>query len=145
MYVVLKDKEIIAAHEDQEVVCEYVNSQSDYSELRILKIKKHKSREVQTIPVFEDIYLVRYGSYYVTFEQYKVLKELSSQRDFDLKYCRDILMRLLEEDVIDSKKDTSVIQKAVSIVISQIEELDTPDYDELEKIRKDMNEITGGF
>lgn len=145
MYVVLRDKEIIAAHDDREVILEYVNSQSESSDMKILKIKKHKSREVESIPVFENIYLVRYGNFYVPYEQYVALKELSCQRDFDLKYCRDILMRILEEDTLDSKKDISAIQKAISIVISQIEELDSADYDELDKIRKSIDEINGGL
>lgn len=144
MYVVLRDKEIIAAHDDEEVVFEYIRSQSDSSNMKILKIKKHKSRELEGIPVFEDIYLVRYGNFYVPYEQYTVLKDLSNQRDMDLIYCRDILMRILEEG-LDSTKEVSAIQKAISIVISQIEELDSVDYDELNKLQKSMNEINGGF
>lgn len=144
MYVVLRNKEIIAAHDDSEVVFEYVRSQTDSSDMKILKIKKHKTRELENIPIFEDIYLVRYGNFYVPYEQYQVLKDLSIQKDMDLVYCRDILMRILE-DGLESTKDVSVIQKAISIVISQIEELDSADYDELNKLQKSMNEINGGF
>lgn len=139
MYIIVKDKQIIAAHDDIEVVHEYWNSQND-PDMKILKVKKKKSAELIEIPDFENIYLVRYGDFYVPYEQYEALKELNGQRDFDLRYCRDVLFRLLEENVV-STKEASILKKTLPIVISQIESIDDSEYEALDKLRKDLEEM----
>lgn len=141
MYIVVKDKEIIAAHEDIEVVTDYIINQEDSQAFKVLKVKKSKTRELERIPDFEEIYLVRYGEYYVPFAQYNALKELNGQRDFDLRYCRDILLRLLEENVV-GKKDIPAFKKILSIVMNEIEFLEDNDFETLEKIKDQLREVS---
>lgn len=139
MYVVMKNKELIAAHEDKDIILEYICSQNDPS-MEILKIKKRKSRKLEETSSFLDIYLVRYGNFYVPYGQYEAIKDVNGQRDFDLKYCRDILFRLLEEKSV-VKEDMPAVMKTISIVISEIESLDDNDYDQLEKLHRLCEEL----
>lgn len=139
MYIIMKDKEIIAAHDDEDIAREYLRSQND-SEMSLLRLKKRKSRELENAPSFLDVYLVRYGNFYVPYSQYVAIRDLTSQRDDDLRYCRDILFRLLEEDVI-SEKDIFAVKKTLSIVINQIESMDDNEYAALEKLRTQLDEM----
>lgn len=139
MYIIVKGKEIIAAHDDEDIITEYLRSQDNSSDMELLKVKKKKSRELEQVPSFLDVYLVRYGDFYVPYSQYEALKNLTSQRDFDLKYCRDILFRLLEEGIVE-KKDIQAVKKTLNIVMSQIESLDDNDYETLRKIETTVNE-----
>lgn len=68
------------------------------------------------------------------------MKDLSEQRDYDLKYCRDVLFRLLEEDVVHNKKDLSAIKRVILLLESEMEPLDDSDYDNLESLRKDFDD-----
>lgn len=140
MYIIVKENQIIAAHDNKEVALKYLEDQNESSKMKILKIKKKKRKELEDIPDLLDVYLVRYGDLYIPYDQYIALKDLNGQRDFDLKYCRDVLFRLLEENVV-SKKDISAVKKVLSIVISEIESLDDNDYETLEKIKTHLNEL----
>lgn len=140
MYLVIRDKQIIAAHHELDIVEDYVSNQSSKDEMRILKLKKRKEAELESTSGFEDIYLVRYGEHYIPYRHYMVMKDLSEQRDYDLKYCRDVLFRLLEEDVVHNKKDLSAIKRVILLLEGEMEPLDDSDYDNLESLRKDFDD-----
>lgn len=139
MYIAIKDNNIIAAHDDYDILMEYVETQT--SDVSALKVKKKKSKELEDNPDFSEIYLVRYGQYYIPYNQYRAMKDLSSQRDDDLKYCRDVLYRILEEGNLKSKKDISAINKAILVVESEIESLDDPSYEKMSKLTSEMDEL----
>lgn len=140
MYIVLRDDKIIAAHDDLDVVSEYVIHQPSKDIMRILKIKKQKADALlEEISEFENLYLVRYGDSYLPYDQYLIIKNISQQRDYDMKYCVDILYRILEENIPQSKKDIAAIHRVIYILENEIESLDDSDYDKLESIKKDFN------
>lgn len=137
MYLVIRNHKVIAAHHDLDIVEQYVSSQSS-NDMKILQLKKKKAKELREHTEFEDIYLVRYGDNYIPYDQYMVMKDLSSQRDYDLTYCRDVLFRLLEEGTVDSEKDISAIKRVILLLERTLEPQNDLNYDQIESIKSEM-------
>ena len=114
MYGVLEGRTLIAVHDDEEVVDEFVQQQSA-KQLNIVKLKKSKSKEIKRSSKYQDLYLVRYGDMYVPYEYYDTVKELNGQAAYDIKYCRDVIMRLLEEHEF-TDKEVKHMMKTVCIL-----------------------------
>ena len=138
MYAVINNdtKEIVAYHEDEDVVEFYLDSVEDdkKEDLSIIKIKKKYKEEI--LRKYEDLHLVRFGNTYVQ-SGYIVYIKLSSQDMIDdEEYARDILLRIIETQNLNNN-EIKKLSKAIEVVDRLINEdkTYTPSYSELKRMR----------
>lgn len=137
MYGVLKNRELIAIHDEIEVVEEFVKQQKN-DKLDIIKIKKKRDKILKNNPNYHDLYLVIYGDTYITYDLYETMKDVDMQSKIDLIKCKETLYRVLEEgDLTD--KDINHISRTISILLKEIESTSSMDLDTLKEI-KSMND-----
>lgn len=80
-----------------------------------------------------DLILVRYGEDYIPSKYYIALEDVSSQRNYDIKYARDVLLNVLEySDLSDKKKKH--IEKAILILEDEIDPEEAPTIDTMEDL-----------
>lgn len=80
-----------------------------------------------------DLILVRYGEDYIPSKYYTALEDVSSQRDYDIKYAKDVLLNILEySDLSDKKKKH--IEKVILILEDEIDPEEAPTIDTMEDI-----------
>ena len=132
---------MIAFHDELEVVekyKEYVKrSNPNLPDLYVGKIKKKKMKRIYN---YENLYLVRYSDTYVQSGYLVYLEILSDQFIYDERYCKDILLRILECREITDKERKS-IERTVKIVDRFLQESKefTPSLDELKKFEADYS------
>nr|DAR90509.1 MAG TPA: hypothetical protein [Caudoviricetes sp.]DAX59838.1 MAG TPA: hypothetical protein [Caudoviricetes sp.] len=138
MYAVINNdsREIIAYHEDEEVVEFYLDSVEDdkKDDLSIIKIKKKYKEEI--VKKYEDLHLVRFRNTYVQ-SGYLIYIKLSSQDILDdEEYARDILLRIIETQNLNNN-EIKKLSKAIEVVDRLINEdkTYTPSYNELKRMR----------
>lgn len=138
MYAVINNdsREIIAYHEDEEVVEFYLDSVEDdkKDDLSIIKIKKKYKEEI--VKKYEDLHLVRFRNTYVQ-SGYLIYIKLSSQDILDdEEYTRDILLRIIETQNLNNN-EIKKLSKAIEVVDRLINEdkTYTPSYNELKRMR----------
>lgn len=137
MYGVLKNRELIAIHDEIEVVEEFVKQQKN-DKLDIIKIKKKRDKILKNNPNYHDLYLVIYGDTYITYDLYETMKDVDMQSKIDLIKCKETLYRVLEEgDLTD--KDINHISRTISILLKEIESTSSMDLDTIKEI-KSMND-----
>ena len=80
-----------------------------------------------------DLILVRYGEDYIPSKYYTALEDVTSQRNYDIKYARDVLLNVLEySDLSDKKKKH--IEKAILILEDEIDPEEAPTIDTIEEL-----------
>ena len=80
-----------------------------------------------------DLILVRYGEDYIPSKYYTALEDVASQRNYDIKYARDVLLNVLEySDLSDKKKKH--IEKAILILEDEIDPEEAPTIDTMEEL-----------
>lgn len=131
MYGVMFNKEIIAIHDDIDIVKEFINQQQNSNDFNIVKIKNKK--KIRSTPEYEDLYLVIFNGQYVPYELYDTLKRESDAGNYDLIACRETLYRLIEDGGL-SKKEVEYISKTLKILSDKISEPIGLDYDSLKEI-----------
>ena len=134
MYAVIKDNEIIGFHEDLEVVKKFTTSFNPNS-VEIIKIKKKKEKKLRENPFYDDLYLVRYGDTYLPMNLYLVAKEENSQDEYDLRYCRDIISKILISVKLKNKKDFNSLFRSMNIISNLMENPGQLDYNILQQIK----------
>lgn len=130
MYGAILNNNLIAYHEDKDVVTGFVKQQKN-DDIQVVKIKKKKRKKILDDIDCQELYLVQYGDEYVPYEYYNTMKGITDQYEYDLVYCKNILYRLLE-DGDRSKKDTKAIIKTISILTKEIESSNNLTMQELE-------------
>lgn len=80
-----------------------------------------------------DLILVRYGEDYIPSKYYTALEDVTSQRNYDIKYAKDVLLNVLEySDLSDKKKKH--IEKAILILEDEIDPEEAPTIDTMEEL-----------
>ena len=80
-----------------------------------------------------DLILVRYGEDYIPSKYYTALEDVTGQRNYDIKYARDVLLNILEySDLSDKKKKH--IEKAILILEDEIDPEEAPTIDTMEEL-----------
>lgn len=130
---------IIAMHDDKEVVEEYNNLIYHYHKIH-LNIIKAKKKSLKNKKFFDDLYLVRYGQTYVQAGYLTYIQLASDQIHDDMRFAKDILLRVLEINKL-SNKDSKSISKAISIMDDLIyeDEQYTPSITELRNLKNDYD------
>ena len=80
--------------------------------------------------------LVRYGESYVPAQYYRSVKDLSADRDHDLQYAVEVIIRELTDTSIKlPNKDAKILTKAAMILNDMIESGEVPDLDTLKELK----------
>ena len=120
MYVAYDGKDIIAFHEDKEVIEIYCDIIDTYHNIK-LGIYKVKKKEAKKFKDFEDLYLVRYGETYIQQGYVDYMQFSSQQLNEDHVQARDILKRVLKTANLD-KEESKSIKKTINILNDIIED-----------------------
>ena len=139
MYAVMKKDEIIGFHEDLEVVKKFTTSFNPDS-VEIVKIKKKKEKKIRKNPFYDDLYLVRYGDNYLPINLYMTAKEISFQEEYDLKYCKDIISRIITTVKFKKMKDFDALYRSMNIITDLIDNPGELDYETLKQIKSMRDE-----
>lgn len=139
MYAVMKKDEIIGFHEDLEVVKKFTTSFNPDS-VEIVKIKKKKEKKIRKNPYYDDLYLVRYGDKYLPINLYMTAKEISFQEEYDLKYCKDIISRIITTVKFKKMKDFDALYRSITIITDLIDNPGELDYETLKQIKSMRDE-----
>lgn len=139
MYAVMKKDEIIGFHEDLEVVKKFTTS-FNHDSVEIVKIKKKKEKKIRKNPFYDDLYLVRYGDNYLPINLYMTAKEISFQEEYDLKYCKDIISRILTTVKFKKMKDFDALYRSINIITDLIDNPGELDYETLKQIKSMRDE-----
>ena len=98
----------------------------------IVKVK----RKLLDPSVVDDLELVRYGESYVPAQYYRSVKDLSADRDHDLQYAVEVIIRELTDTSIKiQNKDAKILTKAAMILNDMIESGEVPDLDTLKELK----------
>ena len=139
MYCVMNDDgNIIAYHEDKEVVQTYIENllkSNDNEELN-LSLVKIKNKIIEKNRRLDDLYLVRYGSTYIQTGYLIYLQIVSDDIANENIYIKDLLLRTLEVYKL-SDKEAKTLTKAVKVIekIIKRENCYTPTIEELNRYK----------
>ena len=112
------DNKLIAIHDELPIVIKFMNDQPNHK-FEIVKLKKKFMKKIKETEDYTDLYLVRYNDKYIPYSVYETYKRTTDGYLYDLKFTKDILCRLLEEDSISSK-ERKYISKTIEYVSNQI-------------------------
>lgn len=98
----------------------------------IVKVK----RKCLDQSVIDDLELVRYGDSYIPAQYYRSVKDLSADRDHDLQYAVEVIIR----EVTDihcglTNKDAKILTRAAMILNDMIESGEIPDLPTLKELK----------
>ena len=135
MFCVYDEKgELIAFHDYVDVVESYVNHIKAHhkdAELHIGKIKRKKIKER-----LYDLYLVRYAETYVQQGYLDYLSFYSDQGIYDIKYAKEVLIRLLGGGVYEGKEKKN-LEKTILLLDKELEDEEnyTPTLSQLKRLK----------
>ena len=109
MYGAVMNKRIVAIHDDNDVVEEFIDNQPNSDDFTMIKIKNKK--KIRSMPEYEDLYLVICDGQYVPYELYDTLKQESDAGNYDLIRCKETLYRLIEDGGLSKKEMDYIILK----------------------------------
>lgn len=137
MYAIVDESNnIIAYHEDEDVVELYLESvENDIKDnLSIIHVKK-KYRD-KLLSKYEDLHLVRFRNTFVQSGYLIYIKLATQDMIDDEEYARDILLRIIETQNLNKKETTKLI-KAIEVIekIINSDKTYTPSFDELKKMK----------
>ena len=112
------DNKLIAIHDELPIVIKFMNDQPNHK-FEIVKLKKKFMKKIKETEDYTDLYLVRYNDKYIPYSVYETYKRTTDGYLYDLKFTKDILCRLLEEDSISSK-ECKYISKTIEYLSNQI-------------------------
>ena len=132
MYGVIdSEHRLVAVSRDIEHVEKFRNDNQDHTSA-IVKVK----RKCLDPSVIDDLELVRYGESYVPAQYYRSVKDLSVERDNDLQYAVEVIMReLSDKHQKINYRDSRILVHAAMILNDMIESGEVPDLPTLEELK----------
>ena len=132
---------MVAVSHDPDQIEKFRNDNRDQT-LAIVKVK----RKLLDPSVVEDLELVRYGDSYVPAQYYQSVKDLSADRDHDLQYAVEVIIRELTDTSIKlPNKDAKILTKAAMILNDMIEPGEVPNLDVLKELKNMDNAYRGAI
>lgn len=132
---------MVAVSHDPDQIEKFRNDNRDKT-LAIVKVK----RKLLDPSVVEDLELVRYGDSYVPAQYYQSIKDLSADRDHDLQYAVEVIIRELTDTSIKlPNKDAKILTKAAMILNDMIEPGEVPSLDVLKELKNMDNAYRGAI
>lgn len=132
MYGVIDNEHrLVAVSHDIEHVEKFRMDNQDHTSA-IVKVK----RKCLDQSVIDDLELVRYGDSYIPAQYYRSVKDLSADRDHDLQYAVEVIIR----EVTDihcglTNKDAKILTRAAMILNDMIESGEIPDLPTLKELK----------
>ena len=132
MYGVIDDeRRLIAISRDIDQAEKFRMDNKDHTSA-IVKVK----RKCLDQSVIDDLELVRYGDSYIPAQYYRSVKDLSADRDHDLQYAVEVIIR----EVTDihcglTNKDAKILTRAAMILNEMIESGEVPDLPTLKELK----------
>ena len=114
LYAACLDDEIVAVHDFKDVIEKFLddNNEKNY---KLLKLYRKKSSSFDEL---DDLYLMRLNDRYIQSKYLDDSLNVLEDSLYDLKYARDILLRLLEY----REKGSKSIEKTILILEDEIRE-----------------------
>ena len=114
LYAACLDDEIVAVHDFKDVIEKFIddNNEKNYT---LLKLYRKKSSSFDEL---DDLYLMRLNDRYIQSKYLDDSLNVLEDSLYDLKYTRDILLRLLEY----REKGSKSIEKTILILEDEIRE-----------------------
>lgn len=135
------NNDLIAYHEDLDVVEKYVQNVKVSHPDTDLVIGKISDKFVRRKDPNHELYLERYSETYVQSGYLIYLEVNSSQHIYDMKYCKEIIIRTIDQwkDDMD-EKDIKYLKKAAKVFDELLFDAEsfTPTLSELRSIRDVM-------
>ena len=86
--------------------------------------------------IIDDLELVRYGDSYVPAQYYRSVKDLSMDRDNDLQYAVEVIMREVSDKHREiNDRDARILIRAAMILNEMIESGEVPDLPTLKELK----------
>ena len=122
---------LVAVSHDIEYVEKFRMDNQDHTSA-IVKVK----RKCLDQSIIDDLELVRYGDSYIPAQYYRSVKDLSADRDHDLQYAVEVIIR----EVTDihcglTNKDAKILTRAAMILNDMIESGEIPDLPTLKELK----------
>ena len=114
LYAACLDDEIVAVHDFKDVIEKFIddNNEKNY---KLLKLYRKKSSSFDEL---DDLYLMRLNDRYIQSKYLDDSLNVLEDSLYDLKYTRDVLLRLLEY----REKGSKSIEKTILILEDEIRE-----------------------
>ena len=132
MYGVIdSEHRLVAVSSDIDHIEKFRMDNQDHTSA-IVKVK----RKCLDQSVIDDLELVRYGDSYIPAQYYRSVKDLSADRDHDLQYAVEVIIR----EVTDihcglTNKDAKILTRAAMILNDMIESGEIPDLPTLKELK----------
>lgn len=129
---------LIAYHEDLDVVEEYVRNVKISHPEADLVVGKMSEEFVKRKDPDNELYLVRYSETYVQSGYLIYLEVNSGQYIYDMKYCKDIIIRTIDQWKYElNDKDIKCLKKATKILDEILFDAETftPSMEDLRSIK----------
>lgn len=140
MYCAVDDnKNLIAMHDNKEIVISYINRvyKIHGTQLELIRVKKRSEYKLEK---FNDLYLTRFNNQYIQvgYMDYAIIMENGIIEDYE--FSRDILIRILETRKMSSKnkKNLKKVITFLELLINNDKDY-IPSLDELKKVKLDYD------
>lgn len=135
VYGVFDQQELIAYHEEKRVVTNYCKA----FQKKNYQCKKMKSSELQRIPNYQDLYLVRFGKTFIQMEYESYIRDDTELFLSELYLCKDVLLKLYELGNIE-EKERPALKKVLCLLEEEIQDTETmiPTLEELKRLKESM-------
>ena len=132
MYGVIdSEHRLVAVSSDIEHVEKFRMDNQDHTSA-IVKVK----RKCLDQSIIDDLELVRYGDSYVPAQYYRSVKDLSVDRDNDLQYAVEVIMREVSDKHREiNDRDARILIRAAMILNEMIESGEVPDLPTLKELK----------
>lgn len=129
--VIDSEHKLVAVSRNIDCVEKFRKDNQDHTSA-VVKIKRKCFDE----SLIADLELVRYGDSYVPAKYYRSVKDLSIERDSDLQYAVEVIMREVSDKLREENtKDVKVLVRAAMILSEMIESGDVPDLPTLKELK----------
>ena len=132
MYGVIdSEHRLVAVSRDIEHVKKFRMDNQDHTSA-IVKVK----RKCLDPSVIDDLELVRYGDSYIPAQYYRSVKDLSADRDNDLQYAVEVIMREVSDTHREvNDRDAKILVRAAMILNDMFDSGEVPDLRTLEELK----------
>ena len=114
MFGLLKDGNLIGIHDEEEVVKKCLDMEM-YKNATAIKIKKKTHHRLERYTFYRDIYLIRFGDVYIPYYLYQTYRNEGRQYLYDMRYCKDVLIRLMEDKTMN-RKDEEAFERVLQFI-----------------------------
>lgn len=113
MYGLIKDNELIAIHDDKEVIKEYQEYLLIEHCISTVRCKINK-KIYKKINGGEDKYLIKYNDKYITNEDRKTIYKINNESTYDINLAKEVIIKILECE--KDEKNIKAMRRTIRIL-----------------------------